>query len=304
MKMTKKEFYRFSMPSMLVMIFLMIVPLVLTIILSFCTYSYGRPFKFVGFRNYINVLTNDRIWDAMGFTFVLTIIIVPLTILLGLSIALMLVRITNKRFRTFLVSGVLVPFAIAPVVSTLLFSWLFKDDWGVVSHALSLIGIDILWFSDPLASQILIIMHAIWSGTSFISLVIYAGLLAMPQEPLMAAEVEGSSFFQKLRFVILPYLSPILLYCTTLSIMDKFRLYDSVAVMTKGGPGLSTETISLYSYRVAFDHFNLGQASCISLLMILAIFLLITPCLYLMRRETRSLDSKSKKKRRKGAAYA
>ncbi len=168
----------------------------------------------------------------------------------------------------------------------------------MVSHMLSQMGFAVQWFSDPLAARVLIIMHAIWSGTAFIALVLYAGLLAMPQEPLKAAEVEGSSFIQKMRYVILPYLSPLMLYCTTISIMDKFRIYDSVAVMTKGGPGFATETVSLYSFRVAFNNLNLGQSATISVLMIIAIFILIAPCLYLMRRETQVIEPKLKRKKK------
>ncbi len=295
MKMTKKEFLQFSSPSLIVMVVLMIVPLIYSLVLSLCTYTYGQPMKFVGFNNYINVLTNERIWDSMGFTFILTLITVPLTMVIGLAIAIMLTRIGSKFFRTVLISGVLVPFAIAPVVSTLLFSWLFKDNWGVVSDLLTRVGIEISWFSDVLPAQTLVMMHTIWAGVAFVALVLYAGLLAMPQEPIKAAEVEGSSFLQKLRYVILPYLSPLMLYCTTINIMDRFRTYDSVAVMTKGGPGLSTETVSLYSYRVAFSQLNLGQSATISILMIIAIFILIGPCLYLMRKETVTTEKKVKK---------
>ena len=263
----------------------MVVPVFLTAILSVCRYTYGATPVFVGLNNYINVLKNDRFWSANGFTLFTMVISIPIKLILGMALALLLCQIKNKVGKAIFIAGALLPYIITPVVGTMMFSWLFRDTWGLVSYYLSEIGINIAWFSDPTAAKALVIIHQIWGGTCFDFLVFYSGLLAMPQGPLNAVVVEGANLWQKLRFVILPYCSPLILFIVTMNIMDSYRLYDSVAVMTKGGPGTATETVQFLAYQTAFSQNNLGQASAQAVLSVIGITLLIMPCLYLMYKE-------------------
>ena len=286
MNMTKKEFAVFSAPSMVIMVILMIVPLVITIYFSFCTYKLGFAPQFVGLRNYYTLFAESpRLWSGTWFTLWLTLINVVVRLVLGLFFAMLLYSVKNKIFKAIIISGLLIPYAITPAVGTMMFSWLFKDVFGLFPYYLSMAGIDISWFSEPLAAQALVILHSIWSGVSFNIITFYSGLQAMPADPLKAAAVEGATAWQKLRYVIIPYLSPLAVFCTMTTIMAVFRTYDSVAVMTKGGPGISTETFEFYNYQVAFTQQSIGLGSAMSILSIFWIFLLMAPFLYIMYRE-------------------
>jgi multiple sugar transport system permease protein len=167
----------------------------------------------------------------------------------------------------------------------MMFSLLFKDTFGLLPYLLSQVGINISWFSEALPAQALIVIHSLWGGVPFTVITLYSGLLAMPLDPLKAAEAEGASLWQKIRYVIVPYLSPLLVFNVMSAVMAVFRTYDSVAVMTKGGPGSSTETIQFYNMQVAFLQQNIGQGSAIAIISILWIFLLMAPLLYMMYRE-------------------
>ena len=280
MNMTRREFAIFSAPSMILMVALMVIPLIVTIVLSFCTFTLGELPQFVGLSNYVNLFTNSpRMWNGIGFSLVITFVT------LGTALALMLYNITSRRFQKLIIGGALIPFSITPVVATMMFSMLFKDSFGLIPYLLSEVGININWFAEALPAQVLIILHSLWGGLPFTVITLYSGLLAMPLDPLKAAEAEGASLWQKIRYVIVPYLSPLLVFNTMTAIMAVFRTYDSVAVMTKGGPGISTETIQFYNYQVAFAQKNIGQGSAMAIISILWIFLLMAPFIYMMYRE-------------------
>ncbi len=288
MNMSKREFSIFSLPSMLLMVLLMIVPLIVTIVLSLCNYNMGETPKFVGMSNYVTLFTNSpRMWIGTWFSLALTAINVIVRLFLGTGIALMLYSVTSRVAKKVIVSGALIPFSITPVASTLMFTLMFKDIYGVIPWLLSEFGIEFSWFAEPLAAQSLIVIHSLWGGLPFTVVTLYSGLLAMPLDPLKAAEAEGASLWQKIRYVIAPYLSPLLVFNTMTTIMAVFRTYDSVAVMTKGGPGSATETIQYYNMQVAFQQYNFGQGSAMAIISIFWVFLLMAPLIYMMYREQR-----------------
>ncbi|MBS3970682.1 MAG: sugar ABC transporter permease [Clostridia bacterium] len=283
MEMKRKEFIAFTAPSMLIMAALMIAPLILTFYLSFMNFTYGSNPQYIGLKNYIDILTNVRFWNATAFTLLITAVTTFAKIAIGFGIALLLYNIT--KFRGIFIAGSLLPFIVPPVVGTLIFGWLFRQHWGYVSYLLNQIGIDISWYADPWAARWLIMMHVIWQGTSFVFLVLYAGLQAMSKESLEAAVVDGATYFQQVVYVIIPYLKPLFLFVTMIMVMDAYRLFDNIAVMTKGGPGLATETLMYYNYQIAFGRLSLGAGSAISVLTMIGIFILMAPFLYWTYKE-------------------
>lgn len=286
MNMTKKEFIAFSAPSMTIMMMLMIIPLLVTVALSFSTYNMGETPSFVGLSNYYNLIVNSpRMWSGIGFSLVITAINVVVRVVVGLALALMLYNVSSKVMKKIVIGGALIPFSITPVVATMMFSILFKDTFGLIPYLLAQVGINISWFSEALPAQALIVLHSLWGGVPFVFITLYSGLLAMPLDPLKAAQAEGASLWQKVRYVIVPYLSPLLVFNIMSAVMAVFRTYDSVAVMTKGGPGKATETIQFYNMQVAFSQQNIGQGSAMAIITILWIFLLMAPLLYMMYRE-------------------
>ena len=274
--MKTREFWPFVLPSLIVMTLLMVFPLVFTIFLSFHNYTFGSEIKFVGLTNFVRVLADSRFWNSFGFTFAYIALVLPFQITLGFTLALFLNEIT--RFQRLFVSGYLIPFVVTPVVGTLIVAWLFKDR-GFYTYLLSLVGINIQWYADALASRGLLIMYGIWYTTPFAMLMLYSGLQAMSLEPIEAAIVDGATWLERVRFVMIPYLQPIFLFIIMIGLMDGFRLFDSVAVMTQGGPGGATETIMFFAYSTTFSEQLIGKGSAIVVLAVIGIVICLSPFL-------------------------
>ncbi len=274
-----REFWAFVSPSVVVMTVLMVLPLFTTIYLSFFNFNFGTTPKFIGLLNYTRILEDTRFWQALGFTLFYMVVSIPIQIALGFGLALLLNEISGLK--RFFISIYLVPYIVTPVVGTLAVSWLFKDR-GFITWLLSSIGINIQWYADVVAARGLLIGYGIWGAVPFVMLMLYAGLQAMPADPIEAAIMDGATWWQRVRFVMMPYLRPIFIFIAMVNIMDAYRLFDSVAVMTQGGPGNATATIMYYTYSIAFQEQLIGRASAS---VILAVFVIIT-LLYPFLRQT------------------
>ncbi len=285
MKMKFKEFLFYVTPSMILLFVFTLVPLLFTFGLSFFNYSLGRDPVFVGLDNYIDALTASRFWSAFSFTLFVTIFTTVAKLVLSLTIALMIFNLRNKRGRGLYLSTIMTPFIVTPVVGTMIFSWMFNEYGGFYHWLLSLIGVEINWFSDAISAQSLINIHWIWGGLAFGVLVFYSGLQNMSLEPLEAAIVDGATWWQKITKVILPQLSSLIVFVVMVDVMDAYRLYDSVAVMTRGGPAGATETLMYYNYQISFTRIQLGAGSAISVLTVVGIILLLIPFLRVTYKE-------------------
>jgi len=236
-------------------------PLLYSIGLSFSNYYLPVPRKsFVGLDNFRTILGDDAFWDALRVTARFTGAAVAIELVLGVAVALLLdSRIPCRRF---VVTVVLLPMTITPAVAGLLMRWMFEGNWGLVNYFLSLAGMrGPGWTGDPFWALWSIILADVWQNTPFVILVIYAGLQSIPAEPLEAAMVDGASRVQTLAHVIFPFLRPLVLFVLIIRSMDAFRIFDQVFVMTGGGPGTSTQTITFYNYVMAFRMLRMGRAS-------------------------------------------
>lgn len=276
--MKRREFFLYTSPSVILMFTLMIVPLFFTIYLSMTRYSYGQAPVFIGLENYVNVLQTPRFWNAVGFTLLLMAASIPLELLIGFSMALALDRVS--RIQGLIISASLLPNIVTPVVGAVVFAWLFQDRWGFYSWLLSLVGVKVNWFAQVWSSRLLLIIHSVWQSTPFVFLVLYAGLQAMSREQLESAQIDGAAYWQRVRYIILPNLSALFIFIIMIRLMDAYRIFDSVFVMTRGGPGSATETVMFYNYDIAFAQLRLGFGSAVSVLTIVGIFLLLLPSLY------------------------
>jgi multiple sugar transport system permease protein len=174
---------------------------------------------------------------------------------------------------------------ITPAVAGLLMRWMFESNWGLVNYFLSLVGVQGPgWTGDPVWALWAIILADVWQYTPFVILVLYAGLQSIPEEPLEAAMVDGASRTQALVHVIFPFLRPLVLFVLIIRSMDAFRIFDQVFVMTGGGPGTTTQTITFYNYVMAFRMLRMGRASALGVVTLLILSVVIGFWIYLLYR--------------------
>ena len=279
-KMNKKESFQYSekttpfwmlTPVLAVLAVLVYFPLVTTIVLTFLRYFWNKPqqpIRWVGLKNYIDIFTDSLFWQSFNNTIIFMVVSTSLTILIGLGIALFISR--DFPGKSIFISLILLPMMISPVAAALTWKFLFDGEWGAVNYFIGLLGIPKqAWLADPRLALPAIIVTAIWLNAPFVFLVMYTSLQALPQEPIEAARIDGGTGWQIFSQVILPLLAPNFILILIIRLMDTFRVFDFIYVMTSGGPGGRTETIGFLSYERTFRHFNMGQGS------VIAIFLLV-----------------------------
>ncbi|PLX33230.1 MAG: sugar ABC transporter permease [Hyphomicrobiales bacterium] len=221
-----------------------------------------RQVEFIGMENYGTVLTDSVFWQAMGRTFTLLLIALPLQIMIGLGIALLLHKPGNTFLRTLTRLTLVLPMATTYAVVGLLGQVMFNIKYGVVNQFLGFVGIEAVnWIGDPDNAFIAVIFWDVWQWTPFVALVMLAGFTTIPVEIEEAARLETKSWWTVLRHVQLPFLIPGLTAVLILRTADTLKLFDMVFTMTRGGPGSATEFISLMIQRVGFRGFDQGMAS-------------------------------------------
>jgi len=269
---------------MTVLSVLLVYPLAYSLGLSFYNYYLPVPrTTFVGFDNFRFILGDDAFWEALGVTARFTGAAVAIEVVLGIAVALLLdARIPCRRFVN---TVVLLPMAITPAVAGLLMRWMFESNWGLVNYFLGLVGVrGPGWTGDPAWALWSIVFADVWQNTPFVILVVYAGLQSVPVEPLEAAMVDGASWTQTLAHVVFPFLRPLVLFVLIIRSMDAFRIFDQVFVMTGGGPGTTTQTITFYNYVMAFRQLRMGRASALGVITLLILSLVIGAWIYLLYR--------------------
>jgi len=230
---------------------------------------------FVGFDNFINILTKLEFWQSFRVTILFTVITLIAELSIGFFIARIVVDIRTIWIRNFVRTIIVLPLLLNPIVIALLWRSLFDPQFGFVNFLLQKIQIPpVAWFSTPIGALFTVIIADIWHTTPFCILASSAGLLSQDQELFEASEVDGASEFQKTIFIRLPLLRPVLLVQAVFRFIQIFALIDKIYVLTGGGPGRSTTVITLDIFEKAFYGLKIGPASAESWIM-LAISLLV-----------------------------
>ena len=286
--MKRATFTFFVAPSVFIMLALMTLPLLASILLGmhFITFRNLDEPIWVGLRNYEEVLGDAEFWDSLEFTLLFILAVVPARIVLGLIFALLLDQI--RRFRGVFIAAALVPFVMTPVVGTLIFRDMF-DRGGPYWYWMQQL-FDYRLFMSSTTVPLLIIFHSLWTATPFAMIVLFAGLQTLPQESLEAARVDGASWLQQLWHVAIPHLRSLFIFIGLIAIMDSYRVFDSVFVLTQQNPIYDAETIMYYNFQVAMSFGRLGKANAMSVLTVIGIFVVLIPFLVLTYREQTEED--------------
>lgn len=276
----------FIAPAFLVLFIILVYPLGYSFWLSFhewTLYNFRFGVPFVGLKNYIELLTNGEFFHSIGITLMFMAGAITLEFILGMGLALLLDR--ELWGKGVIRSLILLPMMVTNVVIGLTWRLLFNYQFGIINYYLGVLGITpVQWLSSPSMAMPSIIIVDVWNTTSFVTLMLLAGLQSLPEEPFEAARIDGASAWQSFRYLTLPLLRPTILVALLWRVIDTFRIFDVVYLLTAGGPARATETVSLFVYRNGFQLFNLGFASAASYLMILLMLVMAALLTRLIRR--------------------
>jgi len=284
----KKTIFTFLGPAIFALVVIGIGPLLYAAWTSLHYFNLTKlkQVRFIGLENYTSVLTDSSFWEAMGRTFGLLVVALPLQIGLGLGIALLLHQSGLGFLRTLTRLSLVLPMATTYAVVGLLGQIMFNIKYGVVNQLIGFLGFSpVNWIGDPDNAFIVIIFWDVWQWTPFVALVLLAGLTTVPSEIEEAARLETKGWVKVLRYVQLPYLIPGLTAVLILRTADTLKLFDMVFTLTRGGPGSSTELISLMIQRVGFRAFDQGLASAQALILLLITIILSQLYIRLLYRE-------------------
>jgi len=274
--------YLSILPVAVVIALFAIYPIIHAVRMSFYQYLLTRPnvHPFVGLGNFINVVTSYYFKESIQITGIYTIATVTGVILYGLGVALLMN--TKIRLSTPLKIVILLPWALPAVVSGLLWKWILNADFGILNgilYALGLIDNYIPFLADPTLAKISLIMAHIWKEGPLVAIFFLAGLQLIPDELYEAAKIDGGSGWKTFRHVTLPLLRPVFLVVIVYETMTAILTFDTIYVMTGGGPANSTALISWFAYAEIFKSLNLGNG--IALAIIIALITLVLIILYL-----------------------
>ena len=258
---------RFVMPALILLSLVTVYPVFYVFYLSLqrrlLIFDIAR---FVGFDNYLFLLSDGRFWNALKNTAYFTAVSVSLELLLGLSIAVLL----NRQFRMkgLARAAILIPWAVPTVVSARMWEWIYNTDFGILNY---LIGAKINWLGSPFWALNAAVFMDVWKTTPFAAILLMAGLQVIPQELYQAARVDGAGSWEIFRRITLPLLKPVILVILIFRTLDAFRVFDAIYVLTGGGPANTTETLSIYAYKVLFQTLQFGYGSTLSVVVFLCI---------------------------------
>ena len=260
--------YLLIAPAIAVLLALSIYPLFYAIRISLQTES-AAGVRW-SLQNFARLVTDTFFLTALAHTFVYAATALTIEFLLGLGLAMLLnSRIRGRGlFRATLLAPMMLPAVVVGVVWRLM----LNPNFGAINGTLKSIGLStdaLTWTASPKLAMVSVIMADVWQWTPFMFLILLAGLRAIPQEPYEAALIDGSTAWQTFRHITLPLLKPAILIALLLRTMDLLRVFDQIFILTEGGPGFATETVSLYIYRTAFRFSNFGYAAAMSFVLLL-----------------------------------
>jgi multiple sugar transport system permease protein len=281
-------------PALVIIFFFALYPLGYAIALSMrhvdLTSAVGVG-PYVGLDNYRGALHDKQFWVSAGRTALFAMVVVTVEMSLGVWIAFLLngVRWFKGLFRSFL----LLPLAASPAAVGLIWRNMYHADFGVFNSLMVALGLpEQNWLGDQALALPSVMLFDVWQWTPFVAVIALAGLQSLPREPFEAAELDGASTWMVLRRLTFPMLAPVLTLVFVLRSIDAIRLYDPILMLTQGGPGTVTETLTFYLYRVGMKFFRLDQASSMALLFL---YVTIVFCLVVMRRLMRQMGERAER---------
>ena len=268
----------FVAPSIVVIVLVTIFPTIYSLGLSFFQFEVSQKERpFIGLGNYIALFNDDRFIHSLQVTTILVVVGVSLELILGFALAHNLMG--KMKGKQIFVAGMLLPVMVMPVVVGYTWKLMWDARYGPIDQVIGwIIGqpFHYAWLAQPSSAIFAILVTEIWQWTPFMFLVSYSGLTSLAPELLEAADIDGAGGLKKLWYVTIPLVRPILIVAILIRGLDALKTFDIVYTLTGGAPGTSTETISLYIYKVGYQFFRLGYGAAASFVFLIALAVLLT----------------------------
>lgn len=272
------RYWLFILPALIVILAIILFPWLFTIWMSLHQWTPGSPPAFVGGANFAELFASGRFYQSIGTTLYFTLLSVMLPLVFGVFAAV----VFHRRFplRGLLRGIFILPMMATPVALALVWTMMFHPQLGVLNYLLSLIHVPpLLWVYSPATVIPSLVLVETWHWTPLVTLIVLGGLAALPTEPYEAALTDGASRWQTFRHITLPLVLPFIVVAAIIRTIDAMKTFETIYVITQGGPGVSSETISIHLYLQAFAFHNIGYASALiivffALIVALSLFLL------------------------------
>ncbi len=275
----------FLLPGFIILTLTFLYPLLYSAYMSLSRWNLlvpGSKIEFIGLLNYQKILTDAGFWASAARSFTFTAVSLPIQLVLGTLIAVLLTNeMTSNRVTSGMRVLLLIPLMMPPVVVGILWRLMLNVQYGPLNSMLSGIGIQpMMWIASPETSLGTVIMVEVLANTSVVAMILIGGMLSLPREPILAAQIDGASSLRILLEIKLPQLASYYLIIMLIRIMDLLKTFDFIYAMTFGGPGTSTEVLNLYIYRLATRFLEYTKAAAASwvflaILLLPSIFLLM-----------------------------
>ena len=266
--------YLLLLPALGAVFVIVTIPFVLVVIQSIS----ADDGTLIGLSNYGRALGNPLLFDAIRATGVYSLIVLPVEIFLGLSFALLVHRtVRPPGLRAAIYVLAILPLVVPPVAIGVVARLVYAPSYGVLNVILDRLGLlhqEVNWLGDPTLAMLAVASVDIWQWTPFVFLVLFSGLQTVPRESVEAAQLDGADWWAQFRYIDLAYLRPLFLLIIFFRLADVLRVFDHIFILTGGGPGTTTQLLSLYMYRVEFKFFDGGQAAALAVMVLVSFSLL------------------------------
>ncbi len=260
------------LPALIVLAAIVIGPLVYTLYLAFCDWSISSVSKpvWVGIKNFLAMFNDEYFYKSLKVTFHFTFGSLLLEIIFGIGLAQLLCQpfVGRNIVRAIMI----IPFASTPVAMSLVWKLMLNPTLGIINYFLDTLGIGgAPWLAQYTTVIPTLILIDVWFWTPFIALIVLAGMMSIDKELYQAGEIDGASNWQLFRFITLPLVTPAIIIAAVLRFIDSIKTFDTIYVLTEGGPGFASRILNLFIYDQAFRYFKMGYASSLVIVTILII---------------------------------
>jgi len=278
--------YALIAPALVTLVLVALVPFLYTLYLSLHEIRHAQVGAWAGLANYAALLRSSRFWHSVWISVLFVALAVPLEFALGLAGALILNQ--GVRLRSIIVPVLFIPTMMAPIVVAILWKIMLAGSWGLLSYNILerfgiLTGTSV--FASPALALYALVFVDVWQWSPFVLLALFAGLQSLPLTPYRAAAVDGATAAQAFRRLTVPLLAPLMAVIALLRLIDAFKVFDTIFLLTGGGPGNATESVSLFAYKTVFDFWDLGTATAVAVVIWLMFFVFTNAFYQLARRK-------------------